>query len=95
MACFGEKLMALREDREMSQDEIAKLLGITRGAISAYENSIRMPNYKVLVKIARLFAVSTDYLLGLEYREGIDTSGLNLRQKELVIQLVKELSRTR
>ena len=87
MVDFGEKVRA--------QVQLAELLGVTKGIISAYETSVRMPSYKVLIRIARLFGVSTDYLLGLECREGIDTSGLNGRQRELVAELVNELRRTK
>ena len=75
--------------------KFAELLGVTKGMISAYETSVRMPSYKVLIRIARLFGVSTDYLLGLECKEGMDTSGLNARQKQLVAELVNELRRTK
>ena len=95
MVDFGEKVRALREGRGLSQVQLAELLGVTKGIISAYETSVRMPSYKVLIRIARLFGVSTDYLLGLECREGIDTSGLNGRQRELVAELVNELRRTK
>ena len=95
MVDFGEKVRALREGRGLSQVQLAELLGVTKGIISAYETSVRMPSYKVLIRIARLFGVSTDYLLGLECREGIDTSGLNGRQRELGAELVNELRRTK
>ncbi len=49
----------------MSQAELAKLLGISRSAISSYENATRSPNYEILTRIARIFHVSTDYILGL------------------------------
>ena len=95
MVDFGEKVRALREARGLSQVQFAELLGVTKGMISAYETSVRMPSYKVLIRIARLFGVSTDYLLGLECKEGMDTSGLNARQKQLVAELVNELRRTK
>ena len=91
MVDFGEKVRALREAKGLSQVQFAELLGVTKGMISAYETSVRMPSYKVLIRIARLFGVSTDYLLGLECKEGMDTSGLNARQKQLVAELVNEL----
>lgn len=95
MVDFGEKVRALREARGLSQVQFAELLGVTKGMISAYETSVRMPSYKVLIRIARLFSVSADYLLGLECKEGIDTSGLNAKQKQLVVELVNELRRTK
>lgn len=53
MVDFGEKVRALREARGLSQVQFAELLGVTKGMISAYETSVRMPSYKVLIRIAR------------------------------------------
>ncbi len=62
-------LKDLRLQANMSQAELAKLLGISRSAVSSYENATRSPNYEVLTKIARIFHVSTDYILGLKDRK--------------------------
>ena len=69
MVDFGEKVRVLREGRGLSQVQLAELLVVTKGIISAYETTLRVPSYKVLIRIARLFRVSTDYLLGPECRE--------------------------
>ena len=52
MVDFGEKVRALREGRGLSQVQLAELLGVTKGIISAYETSVRMPSYKVLIRIS-------------------------------------------
>ena len=49
----------------------AKRLGITRAAISSYENNISLPSVNVLAELALLYRVSTDYLLGLDNRTAI------------------------
>lgn len=53
------------EDRKTTQGELASVIGMKRQTISQYVNGISEPSYEVLVKIARFFDVSTDYLLGL------------------------------
>lgn len=60
----SEQLRQLRTSRNFSQGQIADAVGVSRSAISAYENSIRQPSYDILVQLARLYGVSTDYLLG-------------------------------
>lgn len=57
-------LKSLRIKSNMSQAELAELLGISRSAVSSYENGTRSPNHETLVKLATIFNVSTDYLLG-------------------------------
>lgn len=53
----------------MSQSELAQMLGISRSAVSSYENGTRSPNHDMLLKLAVLFNVSTDFLLGNETRQ--------------------------
>jgi transcriptional regulator with XRE-family HTH domain len=62
---FGERLRFLRERRELSREEISKKLGIAYSTFSKYETGKREPDYEILKKMAILFGVSSDYLLGL------------------------------
>lgn len=87
---FGEKLKDLRKRSDLSQEQLAQRLGITKGMISSYETSMRMPSYSILLKIARMFHVSTDYLLGLEEGDRVDLSGLTEKQKALVCEIINQ-----
>ena len=58
------RLRQLRLDKRLRQDQVARLVGVSKGAISAYETDIRQPSYDVLIRLANLYRVSTDYLLG-------------------------------
>lgn len=60
----GNRIAILREQRKMTQEELAQKVGITRAALSHYENNRREPDYKTLEAIANYFQVSTDYLMG-------------------------------
>lgn len=60
---FKDRLKGLREDRDLTQDQIADILNITRSAVANYENGIREPDIHLLVKIADYFNISLDYLL--------------------------------
>lgn len=63
---FGNRLKQLREERELKQEELGKILNVSRQSISNYENGLRFPNdEKFLIKLANFFDVSLDYLLGL------------------------------
>ncbi len=58
------RIKDLRAEKSVSQNELAKALGLTQQAISAYENGLREPDLETLQKIADFFDVSIDYLLG-------------------------------
>lgn len=61
---YGERISALREQRKLTQEELALQLQISRAVLSHYEKNRRKPNYATLRKIADYFQVSVDYLLG-------------------------------
>jgi len=60
------KIKELREEKELSHRELAKILGVAYPRISEWENQKVRPSYESLIKMAQLFNVTTDYLLGLE-----------------------------
>lgn len=62
---IGKRLEDLRKSRGMSQRDLADFLGVSNYTISAYENERSEPGDEMKVRIARLFDVSMDYLLGL------------------------------
>jgi len=93
MVDFGDKLKAIRVNRGLSQAQLAEKIRVTKSAVSAYENSTRMPSYEVLVRIARCFDVSTDYLLGLEKPMMIDLSVLTNKQRNIIKEVMEEFTK--
>jgi transcriptional regulator with XRE-family HTH domain len=61
---FGSRLKELREEANLSLEQLAEKFGTSRQVFWRYENSQREPEYETLVKIADYFGVSLDYLLG-------------------------------
>ena len=88
---MGEKLKSLRIEKNLTQKQVADRIGLAISAVSSYESGTRYPSYDVLVKLARIFHVSTDYLLGITNTRNIDVTGLSDNEIELVSQLVDML----
>lgn len=61
---LGKRIAQLRQEKELTQEGLAELLGISRPGLGLYETDKREPDYETLGKIAKYFNVSTDYLLG-------------------------------
>ena len=61
---FGDKLKKLRETHGLSQQQLAEKLGMSPSGIGMWEQNRRQPDNEMAKKIAQLFGVSTDYLLG-------------------------------
>lgn len=95
MVDFGRKLKTLRLQNDLTQAQLASKLGLTKSVVSAYETNLRLPSYDVLIHIAKIFNVSTDYLLGLENKREIDLSGLTNEEIEALLNLISAMKRTK
>lgn len=63
---FSKRLYELRKELNLSQNELAKKIGVTQKAVDFWEKGINEPKASYIINLANLFDVSTDYLLGLE-----------------------------
>lgn len=103
MSDFAKNFKILRAQHQMSQADLARLLGVSRSAISSYENGSRNPDHETLVTIANCFHVSIDYLLGREgksyseYREVVEeinsilqTAPISAEKKHEIIKEVRD-----
>lgn len=91
MVEIGTKLKTLRTENGLTQTQVAQRLGVVVSAVSSYESGVRFPSYPVLIKLARLYHVTTDYLLGVERKELLDLSDLPEDDKAVVKATVAAL----
>lgn len=93
---LGEKIRKHRILNQLTQKELSIQLGLTAKMISFYENNQRIPPIDILIKLANIFSVSTDYLLGLSSE---NISMVNYPQIELseeentIIKIFRRLNR--
>lgn len=74
---LSKRIHELRTALGWSQVELAKRLQISKQTVSNWENDNIQPSVDMLIRIARLFGVTTDYLLGLEDAPRLDVTGLS------------------
>lgn len=91
MLNLGKTLKALRLKNGLTQEQLASKLGLTKSVISAYETGLRMPSYDILINIAKIFSVSTDFLFGVERKYEIDLSGLSDEEVAALTNLIKAM----
>ena len=91
MVSMGDKLRSLRIEKNLTQKQVADRIGLAISAVSSYESGSRYPTYDTLIKLARMFHVSTDYLLGIADKRNIDVTGLDDEDVGLISQLVDKL----
>ncbi|MBQ7296572.1 MAG: helix-turn-helix transcriptional regulator [Clostridia bacterium] len=65
---LSEKILNLRKARNMSQEELAEKLGVSRQAVSRWEVGSALPDASNILQLSKLFGVSADYLLNDDYK---------------------------
>ncbi|MBQ8175037.1 MAG: helix-turn-helix transcriptional regulator [Clostridia bacterium] len=79
---FSEELYALRKQKGLSQEQLAEELGVSRQAISKWENGTAMPETETLIALSRCFAVSLDVLVGNAVSENSPVEASSTRSQK-------------
>ncbi len=61
---FGERLKELRKSKKLTQVQVSEMIDVQQGTYSRWENGSLEPSLEAVVKLAKLFDTTTDYLLG-------------------------------
>lgn len=85
MEKFKKRLIGLLEERNITQRDLAKQIGVQEATISRYVNGERRPAFEILGKMASALNVTSDYLLG-----NVDSPNVELKQSELPQELLNE-----
>ena len=70
MELFAERLTFLRERKNMTKKDLAKVLNVSPACISQYEKNLSMPGHDILLRMAKYFDVSVDFLLANDSSSG-------------------------
>ena len=89
-----ENIRRLRVANRYSQVEFARLLGVTKQCVSNWENDNVLPSIEMLSRIADVFKVSTDSLLGREAVRTLDVTGLTEEQIGHLSLLIGDLKKS-
>lgn len=88
---FGNRLRTLRKQKNLTQKQLASQIGVKNSIISFYEMGDRLPSPEIIVKLAAIFHVSTDFLMGIDKKEVIDISELTDDDKMVIRLLIDSL----
>ena len=83
-----EQIKMLREQYNYSQADLAKKLGIARTSVLAWENQTSVPAMKHILSMAKLFRISTDYLLEVDNKRTLSLEGLSEEQIAIICNLL-------
>ena len=85
---LADRIKSLRERAGLTQAQVARLLGLTRSGVNAWEMGLSVPSTQYVVELAKQFDVSTDYLLGMEQTATISVKGLTQKQVTLLLEMI-------
>ena len=85
---LAEKIKLLREKAGLTQSELARILGLSRSGVNAWEMGLSVPSTQYVVELAKHFNVSTDYLLGIEDTATIKVKGLTQKQVSALLDTI-------
>lgn len=91
----ADRIRMLREQKGLTQTELAKQLGITRSSVNAWEQGISVPSTQYVVELAQIFKVSTDHLLCVDNTATVDVAGLTEQDVQLIHGIVAHLREMR
>jgi transcriptional regulator with XRE-family HTH domain len=86
---FGERLRFLREERELTQQQVAEAIDSSQQKISNYENETVEPDCDTLMKLADFFETTVDYILGRSNQRRPE--GMYAALSELPVEAAKEM----
>ena len=93
MSPLNENIKRLRLQLGLNQVELAARIGVTKQCVSNWESDNVLPSIDMLVKMAEVFGVSTDQLLGRESEHRLDATGLTGEQCSHVRLLIADLKK--
>ena len=88
---IGTRIAGLREKMGYTQQDLAKVFGVSRSAVNAWEMGKSFPSSQLMPQIAQFFRVSTDYLYGIKVAKSIDVSGLEDGDIEALVAVAERL----
>lgn len=88
---LGYRLRELRKNKNMSQEDLGKILGVTKVSISGYEKGTRTPCMDVLIGMLDIFMVPADYLLGRELNAVCEEENININVSVSDVEIIREL----
>ena len=88
---LAKRLKTARTNAGLSRKEAADIIGITDSSIGLYESGSRQPSLYALIRLASVYNVTTDYLLGCDSKDKknyISLEGLSEKQIDAINQIV-------
>lgn len=89
---LGYRIRRLRKEKLLSQEQLGKMIGVSKVSVSGYENGTRNPSMEILEKMIDVFNVSSDFILGREVN-AVCEDGTNFLLSSQDINIINEIKK--
>ena len=86
---IADRIKLLRQENDMTQSDLARILGITRSSVNAWEMGISVPSTQYIIEMSRIFHVSTDYIMDVDTYATLSIKGLDDNEIRMVHALIE------
>lgn len=91
---LGQRIKALRKERGLTQQQLGKLINVTKVSICCYENGTRNPTLQTLIDLGRVFGVDLNYFLGIDtYAVSEDRTPYQIPMSNEEVEFIMEIRR--
>ena len=89
---LAKRIKELRKEKDLTQEDLGKLINVTKVSICCYENGTRVPTLETIVALADIFEVSLDNLLGREIEVVAKKRRTRMSKEE--VEFIKEIRKS-
>lgn len=86
---IGSRITRLREQSGMSQADLARRMNISRASVQSWECGVNYPSTDNLISLAKIFHVSTDYLLNISATKTVNIDGYSRDEQGMVFRMMQ------
>ena len=86
---IADRIKLLRQENDMTQSDLARIIGITRSSVNAWEMGISVPSTQYIIEMSRIFHVSTDYIMDVDTYATLSIKGLDDDEIRMVHALIE------
>ncbi|MDR1100752.1 MAG: helix-turn-helix domain-containing protein [Clostridiales bacterium] len=86
---LADKIKKLREQKGLTQSELARKLDLTRSSVNGWEMGLVVPSTQIIVELSHVFNVSADYLLGLDEQITLRVNGLTDKEIASLMSIIE------
>ena len=91
---FAENLKQLRKEKQLSQEDLAEILDVSRQAVSKWEQGIGYPEVEKLLLLSSKLNISLDNLMGTKFKQEFDTQKQNITGKITITSPIERVIAT-